>query len=152
MNSTEIRSQLDLIRKDVNLALAVIAEKHGLKSLGLGKGTFNENGCTFKLECVFAGGASKDEQRYDDLRRYHPELPARDSDARFLTNGRETLELVGANTTGSKIIAKHADGKQYLYRTDAILGMIARAQRDEKLPGFSGFADKKRGEAAKGGK
>lgn len=132
MNSSEIRAQLALIRKDVDAALATIAQKHGLQALALGKGSFTEHGCTFKLECVFKGGLSKDAQRYNELRHIHSALPALDTDARFLTWNNETLELIGANTTGSKIIAKHANGKQYLYRTDMILQMIARAQRGGK--------------------
>jgi hypothetical protein len=72
------KQNLSTLRDEINAALAVVAEKHGIK-LGLGSARFMETTCTFKLEAIANGAGTGDEgatARIDKfaeaLKRYAP--------------------------------------------------------------------------------
>jgi hypothetical protein len=117
------KQQLQKLRVDLDAALAGIANAHNLKSLTMGRCTFDPNAGSFqfKVEGVAAGGSSKDAQYYEMLRMNAPQLPALDSPEATRMFGDKRGTIVGANSTLSKILIRHEeDGRVFLYKTPMV--------------------------------
>lgn len=114
------------IRVDIDTALTAVAKKHEI-SLTAGHCTFDPSSgnFTFKLEGVTKGGLDKSGALYQDLRRLRPTLPELRST--FVYNGKQH-EVVGANTTGTKVIAKCGD-KRYQFPVDAVERLCAQPSK-----------------------
>jgi hypothetical protein len=114
-----MKEQLKKIRADLDVALAEVLKKHGLRELRSGPCTFTPEGSfVFKVEGVAAGGASKDEQLYDILASGDPIWPKRNTpEAKVMVGGR-LVDLFGANTTLSKVKYRDDDGKAWLTSTE----------------------------------
>lgn len=112
--------QLKAIRADIDKALADVASKHGI-TIATGKATYDPSALnfTFKVEGQFPGGISKEGRMYEMLKQYTEGLPELGAVLRHPRG--EILTVIGANTTGTKVLAKHSDGKTYLYGVDAIV-------------------------------
>jgi hypothetical protein len=109
-------SDLDQIRAQIESALAPLS-KTGL-TLKVGHCKFDrQNGnFTFNLEGLVQGGLTKEEGAYETLRSVRPKLPPLHST--FLLEGK-TFEIVGANTTLTKVNAKSND-KRYTVTIEAV--------------------------------
>lgn len=112
--------QLKAIRSDIDAALATIAAKHGIE-IKTGKAVYDPTALnfTFKVDGQFPGGISKEGRLYEMVSKYEAGLPELGAVLRHPRG--EILTIVGANTTGTKILAKHADGKTYLYPVESIV-------------------------------
>lgn len=112
-----MKDTINKVRADLVAALAVIAKKHGLKSLAPGNATFTGSSFTIKIEGIAAGGQSVEQQRYEGARASLG-LPALGTqfifkDVQYVTDG--------INTTGTKLMVKRVvDGKGYLMGTAAV--------------------------------
>jgi hypothetical protein len=107
---------LQKIREDMNVALAEVAKKYDLESLRATNCTYRESGFDFKIEGILKGGKSKEAERYEQNHHLFG-LPPLNEKIRF---GNETYEMVGMNTTGSKVHGKRSDGKVYLLDADRV--------------------------------
>lgn len=112
------RDFLQVIRKDVTIALGEIAQRHGLKQLELGNITFDPAAGTFrgKLEGMVRGGVSEDAQRYEARRRWthckhYPPLGT-------MMPGDKSMAITGM-TRGGKIVLTDPAGKEYTLRLAA---------------------------------
>ena len=105
------------LRVDIEAALKSVAKKHEI-SLETGRCTFDPSSGNFtmKVEGVAKGGIDKRGALYESLRQLRPTLPKLRS--KFDYNGKQH-EIVGANTTGTKIITKCGDAG-YQFPIDAI--------------------------------
>lgn len=114
------------LRVDIDTALMAVAKNHEI-SLKAGQCTFDPSSgnFTFKLEGVAKGGLDKRGALYQDLRRLRPTLPELRST--FVYNGKQH-EIVGANTTGSKVIVKCGD-KGYQFPVDVIERLCAKSDK-----------------------
>lgn len=130
------RDKLAAIRVDLDAALVTIAKKHGLAKFVTGKIVYTQGGAfTAKVEGVPEGGLTKEAQRYLDLRTYTRGLPELGASIKLQGRTREAVyTIVGANTTGSKVLVNDADGKGWLYEVKYIVGRAA----DQKIPGSTG--------------
>ena len=118
----DTRQLLQTLRPEINAALAVIATKHGLKSLHCGNATFSSGGSfVFKLEGVLAGGLDKDAERYANSMAMLKLPPLGTS----FSAGGKSYKTVGLNTTGSKVVIERADGKRFLQATDVVSRLCA---------------------------
>lgn len=133
---SDIRNTLKTLRPEIDAALAVIAQEHGLRSLALGRGTFTSDGSfTFKLEGITKGGASKDEQLYNLLRQSNPIFPALGTPEARVMYGGNRIELVGANSTLSKVVFRMpGTDKQYLAPRAMVEMALKAAARQAVLP------------------
>lgn len=111
------------LRADLDAALDVLAKKHEI-TLKAGHCTFDPWGgnFTFKLEGTAKGGVDKAGTMYNMLQRIRPKLPALHST--FVYDGK-THEIVGANSTRSKIIT-NCGGKGYQFPIDAVESLCAK--------------------------
>lgn len=119
-DDTALRNHLKAIRADIDKVLAEVAAKHGI-TIGTGKATYDPTALnfTFKVEGQFPGGMTKEANLYEQIRRYTEGLP--EVGAVLKHPKGYTLTIAGCNTTGSKVLATHADGKTYLYPVEAIV-------------------------------
>lgn len=110
-------AQMTQIRHDTDAALQAVAAKHGLKSFAATKGTYGADNFNFKIEGVIAGGLGPDAERYE---RYAASMGMPPLYRKFSFKFTE-YQIVGMNTTGSKVLAKNLENdKVYLFRADYI--------------------------------
>lgn len=108
---------LKRVRPEIDAALAEIAKRHGMESLKLGRITYDRAGSfSGKIEGVMDGGASKEAQMYEVLREYEGLPPL----GTTFENKQAAFTIIGANRTGSKIIATAFTGQRYLFSVDAV--------------------------------
>lgn len=118
---TITKEVLQAVRADMDKALAEIGARHGLTQLKSGKCVYDprSGNFTIKVEGVAEGGADKDAARYDQIRGLFPGLPERGTE---FTYGGEKYAVSGANSTGSKVLAKrNRDGRVYQFPRDAVV-------------------------------
>lgn len=112
------KNLLQNLRVDINEAMRAIIEKHGLTSLSAGNCSYTAMGSfTFKLEGVVGDGIDKRAALYDSLRTEYPALPSRGT---AFDAGSKSYKIVGANTTGTKIVGE-LGGKTFLFKTSDIV-------------------------------
>jgi hypothetical protein len=95
---------MNLLRSDIDAALVNVAKKHRI-TLKTGHCTFSPAAAnfTFKLEGVAEGGVDRKGELYLSLRRMRPTLPPLHS---TFVYEEDTYEIIGANNTRTKVIAK----------------------------------------------
>lgn len=126
------KPELAVIRQDLEQAFATIAKKHKLITLKIGNITFDAHGgFVSKLEGVKVGGESKEAQRYAHLCAFESGLPP--LGAKLHWNGM-TMEVIGANTTCSKVLARAigtpGGGLVYTLRVQSVIDRWARQQSE----------------------
>lgn len=120
----EVKSKLPALRAALDEALAKVAKEHGLASFRSAQCTYDPNGCfTFKVEGVLDGGLSKDAVIYNQCRQFDEDLPPLGS--KFKHRSGED-EIIGASSTGAKILTKRSDGKQYWWKADSLKSLLQR--------------------------
>lgn len=114
------KDKLREIRTDMDAALLAVAKRHNLQSLTAAHCVFDTiaGSFTFKVEGITEGGKDKSAALYDTFRQLSPatKLPPRGT--KFTCAGR-THEIVGCNTTRSKVLTVRDDGKRFQFPTDA---------------------------------
>lgn len=116
----DIQADLKKIRNDIDVALEAVAKANGLHVLKTGGATFNANGFVIKVEGIVEGGLSRDAQRYNHLRVFHPGLPVLGTV--FKAGRNQEFTITGANTKGTKILATQAkDEGTFLFSLDSII-------------------------------
>lgn len=124
MTALQTKTQLKQIRTDLDLALAEVAKKHGLKDLHTGNAGFTEGGSfTFKIHGILAGGLSEEAQRYNELRDLLklPELGS----LYEASNGKK-YTITGINTTGTKVFIQDENGETYNTKVEALNWRISK--------------------------
>jgi hypothetical protein len=127
----DFRLLLQKLRMEAGTALDVLKERHGLGSLSLTTCRFDplEGTFVFKLEGMRKGGTPAIERNYEllgDLLRY--ETPPRvlpPLGSYFSHSDGNAYRVIGANT-GEKIICARKDDKQFLFKPDAVIRLVAR--------------------------
>jgi len=116
MNKLMIVETLKRIRPEIDAALAAVAAKHGVKSLTLGRMTYDPSG-SFKgsIAGVMEGGLSVDAQMYEAIREYEGLPPL---GTVFKSKGVD-FTITGATRTGRKITAT-GNGKPYLFPLEGV--------------------------------
>lgn len=111
------RDLIQRLRVDIDAALEKVAKQHGV-SLKAGYCSFDptSGNFTFKLEGVAKGGVDKAGALYNSLLKFKPELPPLLSEFEY---DSKTHQIVGANTTGTKIITKCGE-KRFQFPVDAV--------------------------------
>ena len=120
-----LKDKLPQIRNDIDSALALMCKSHELRSMLIGKITYDPTmgNFTFKVEGVDGGGKTMEEIRYDTLRA-SMRLPA--IGTKFTSTRGEKYVVVGMNTTCSKILCKSSgNGKTYLFKPEAVVLLTA---------------------------
>lgn len=119
------RNTLRTLRTEIDKALAVVALKNGLTRLAAGSCTFDPSSgnFTFKVEGVASGGTDRAGALYNSIREFDKELPPLGhafiyQDTRY--------EIIGANTTGTKVRLRRGDGKTFQFKTDLLKAFIAK--------------------------
>ena len=118
--ATITRELLKSLRPEIDLALAVVAKQHGLKSLHLGNAKFDPNAgtFTFQLNGLVEGGLGKEAALYLSPDAKWLGLPALGTE---FASGAHRYKTTGLNSTGTKVLCQRLDdGKTYLFRIDAI--------------------------------
>lgn len=135
MDKVKTVETLKRIRPEIDAALAEIAKKYGVKSLKLGRMTYDSSG-SFKgsVEGVMEGGLSLDAQMYEAIREYEGLPPLGTS---FDYKG-SSYTITGANRTGTKIMAVPFNGKTYLFTRDGIKRMCGVAPKATLSAGRGG--------------
>lgn len=120
------KDQLRAINADIDAALAAVANKHGLVSLRTKGTTFDPTGSfTVKVDGMLKGGKTRESSRYEQMLKFRKDLPP--LGAQVTLAGR-TVEVTGANSTGSKVIARElSTNKEWLYPVDALAIALARS-------------------------
>lgn len=98
---------LTRLRADLEKPLNELAGKYGLRSLALGRATYDPAAgtFTFKLEGMAQGGMSKEAQRYDLEREYCKGWPERDSTIQW---GGESFKVTGMGQGGAIYVTNPA--------------------------------------------
>jgi hypothetical protein len=112
------RTNLRLLRDDVQSALNAVAEKYGI-DLRLGTGRFASENVTFNLEGSVIGAEGVVTREAAEFRQYADVLALEASDLgkTFQYRG-QPYEIVGARLSNSKypVLAKNRNGKVYKFR------------------------------------
>jgi Domain of unknown function (DUF4259) len=116
------------LRVDIDTALDKVAKKHRI-TLKTGHCTFNPSAgnFSFKVEGVGKGGVNKHAALYISLQKLRPNLPPLHT--LFTYNGKPH-EIVGSNTTGTKVIAECGD-KRFQFPVDAVERLCAEQPADK---------------------
>lgn len=110
------KSDLQLIRNDINAALESVGKKHGL-TLHAGNCSYGENNCSFKLECQVEGAATKEESAFTEMASFYG-LKADDL-GRVFSMGGDLYKICGLSARSRKypiLCEKSANGKIYKFR------------------------------------
>ena len=111
-----VKQVVQNLRPEIDAALAEIAKKHGV-NLKCGRCTYDPTGnFTFKLEGVTEGGVTKEGALYNANAKWLglPELGTV-----FAYRGQQHT-ITGMNTTGTKVIVKRSDNKEFLFKVEGI--------------------------------
>lgn len=122
------KESMRMLRVAIDQALTTVAKKHGLKSLVAGNATFNDasGSFQFKLEGVTSAGIDKAGQLYNLIRSRNMRLPPLGTS---FDQGGGSYKIVGANSTGTKVLAQMPDGKKYLFRVAGIEAIFNPANK-----------------------
>lgn len=105
------KDKLRELRSDIDAALRAVAQKHNLSKLSAGNCTFGDSNFTFKLEGLVAGGLTKEQSFYEQMRRFDPGFPPRDT--QFFDHGKR-WSVHGMKARGRTVICKNLeDGRLY---------------------------------------
>lgn len=123
MKTLSAKSMIDVVRPEINSALAAIAKKHGLKELRTAGGaTYSDEGFfCFKVEGVVAGGQDKAAALYQSAGFL--KLPPLGTSFR---NKGVDYKICGLNTTGTKVIGETPTGKRYLFPVEMVKRLCGR--------------------------
>jgi hypothetical protein len=118
---------LRVLRVDIDTALKVVTQKHGI-TFNAGKCTYDprHGNLTFQVEGVAAGGIDRDGARYELLRQSHPQLPPLKSTFNYRS---KTHQIVGANSTGTKVLTR-SGGDGYQFHVE-VVERLCRKERDQ---------------------
>jgi hypothetical protein len=131
MITTISRSDMSVLRSEVNAAIAAVATKHGLV-MALGSGKFNEKNASFKLEISTkdqnTGMVKSREATSFEVNAHFYGFKAEDLGATFKSNGR-TFKITGLNTRRPKfplLAVCVEDGRTYKFPDTTVLACLGR--------------------------
>jgi hypothetical protein len=130
IDSTQFKALMKRIRDDLNAHLSTY-KREGVGSLSIGNGKYDPEAGTFsfKLEGKLAGAKGKEALSYEYLVQLYalspssPKLPPLGTAFNYAHDGQRHT-IIGANR-GEKIITRRPDGKQFLFRPEAIARLTA---------------------------
>ena len=122
----DMKQILKSIRPDLDAALEIIAKKHGIKSMTVGRGSFTTDNFTLKIEGVFAGGISAEARRY----KQSAELLGLPQIGSAFLHFDHWYNTQGLNTTGTKVLCERDDGQVYMFKPDAVQRLVKRTPQE----------------------
>jgi hypothetical protein len=116
------KAALKAIREDMNTALSIVAQKHGLESFNIGNIRFSSDNFRCQLEATRKGGKSKEEASYD-LRAVAFKLPPRGTLFTYGSKAYATHSLRGKYV----VAARHGDGKLFRFPVLTVVDLCKTA-------------------------
>jgi hypothetical protein len=120
---------LNILRADINAALAAVAEKHGIK-IGAGSARYLDTTATFKLECVANGAGTGDDtvsariDKFAEAFKRHAPMLFNDltMEATYRI-GSDNYKIVGYNSRAREyplLLKNISSGKVYKFAEDRV--------------------------------
>jgi hypothetical protein len=124
------RAKMQELSADIGKALKAVAAKHGLSDLHVGAGSWDPTigAFHFKVEGVVDGGQSPEAARY--VREVAMGLPPLGTKFPGNRPGLE-LTITGLNSTGTKVLCKGSDGKEWAVPPLVVIRRVTQAELRE---------------------
>ena len=121
------KEKIQEIRKDIELALNAIAEKHSISKFNLGTIRYDESCIKVPVEAVFEGGES---QEMKDLRFKASYLGFKEDIVNAIINyGGKSYKVVGLKRT-NLLIESQENGKVYLTKVTSVFETLNAQKSD----------------------